>query len=44
MQAVIFASLTALALNVADPLVIGEYGKAAFDAVGPLPVAAHRLG
>jgi hypothetical protein len=25
-----------LALNVADPLVAGEYGKAAFDAVGPL--------
>lgn len=25
-----------LALNVADPLVAGQYGKAAFDAVGPL--------
>jgi hypothetical protein len=25
-----------LALNVADPVVAGEYGKAAFDAVGPL--------
>jgi hypothetical protein len=23
-------------LNVADPIVAGEYGKAAFDAVGPL--------
>ncbi|MDX3656618.1 hypothetical protein PV646_04800 [Streptomyces sp. ID05-26A] len=25
-----------MALNVADPIVAGEYGKAAFDAVGPL--------
>jgi hypothetical protein len=32
----IFASVVTLALNVADPLVAGEYGKAAFDAVGPL--------
>lgn len=32
----IFASAVTLALNVADPLVAGEYGKAAFDAVGPL--------
>jgi hypothetical protein len=32
----IFASLVTLALNVADPLLAGEYGKAAFDAVGPL--------
>ena len=32
----IFASLTTLALNIADPLVTGAYGKAAFDAVGPL--------
>jgi len=32
----IFASTVTLALNVADPLVAGEYGKAAFDAVGPL--------
>ncbi|SMC71481.1 hypothetical protein [Lentzea albidocapillata] len=31
-----FASLVTLALNVADPIVAGEYGKAAFDAVGPL--------
>lgn len=31
----IFASLVTLALNVAEPLVAGEYGKAAFDAVGP---------
>jgi hypothetical protein len=32
----IFASLVTLALNVADPLVAGEYGRAAFDSVGPL--------
>ncbi|WP_329045067.1 hypothetical protein OG738_27195 [Amycolatopsis sp. NBC_01488] len=32
----IFASAVTLALNVAEPLVAGEYGKAAFDAVGPL--------
>jgi hypothetical protein len=32
----IFASTVTLALNVADPAVAGEYGKAAFDAVGPL--------
>jgi hypothetical protein len=32
----VFASAVTLALNVADPLVAGEYGKAAFDAVGPL--------
>jgi hypothetical protein len=32
----IFVSLTTLALNTADPLVTGAYGKAAFDAVGPL--------
>jgi hypothetical protein len=32
----IFASLVTLALNVADPVVAGEYGKATFDAVGPL--------
>lgn len=32
----IFATITTLALNVADPLVTGAYGKAAFDAVGPL--------
>lgn len=32
----IFASVVTLALNVADPLVASEYGKAAFDAVGPL--------
>ncbi|WP_425444440.1 hypothetical protein [Saccharothrix carnea] len=31
-----FASLVTLALNVADPLLAGQYGKAAFDAVGPL--------
>ncbi|RSM35564.1 hypothetical protein DMA12_43870 [Amycolatopsis balhimycina DSM 5908] len=32
----IFASLVTLASNVADPVVVGQYGKAAFDAVGPL--------
>lgn len=32
----IFASVVTLALNVADPLIAGEFGKAAFDAVGPL--------
>jgi hypothetical protein len=32
----IFASFTTLALNIADPIVTGAYGKAAFDAVGPL--------
>lgn len=32
----LFASVVTLALNVADPIVAAEYGKAAFDAVGPL--------
>ncbi|MGH3702642.1 MAG: hypothetical protein ACRDQY_24995 [Pseudonocardiaceae bacterium] len=32
----IFSSLVTLALNVADPLIAGEVGKAAFDSVGPL--------
>jgi hypothetical protein len=32
----IFASVVTLALNIADPLIAGRYGKAAFDAVGPL--------
>ncbi|WP_018684176.1 hypothetical protein [Actinokineospora enzanensis] len=32
----LFASAVTLALNVAEPLVAGEFGKAAFDAVGPL--------
>ncbi|SFQ20691.1 hypothetical protein [Amycolatopsis rubida] len=32
----IFASVVTLALNVAEPLVASEFGKAAFDAVGPL--------
>jgi hypothetical protein len=32
----IFASLVTLALNVADPLIREQFGKAAFDAVGPL--------
>ncbi|MET8847618.1 hypothetical protein [Amycolatopsis sp. NPDC004625] len=30
------ASMVTLALNVADPVCAGEWGKAAFDAVGPL--------
>jgi hypothetical protein len=32
----IFASVVTLALNVAEPLVASQFGKAAFDAVGPL--------
>ncbi|MBL7490722.1 hypothetical protein I6A60_07580 [Frankia sp. AgB1.9] len=32
----IFASMVTLALNIAEPLISGRYGKAAFDAVGPL--------
>jgi hypothetical protein len=32
----IFASVVTLALNVADPIVASKFGKAAFDAVGPL--------
>lgn len=32
----IFSSVVTLALNVADPLIAGELGKAAFDSVGPL--------
>ncbi|WP_241835276.1 hypothetical protein [Pseudofrankia asymbiotica] len=32
----LFASVVTLALNVAEPVIAGEYGKAAFDAVGPL--------
>ncbi|RAS59213.1 hypothetical protein C8D87_11573 [Lentzea atacamensis] len=31
-----FCSVATLVLNVAEPLIGGEYGKAAFDAVGPL--------
>lgn len=31
-----FTSVVTLALNTADPLLAGEWGKAAFDAVGPL--------
>lgn len=31
-----FASVVTLALNTADPLITGQLGKAAFDAVGPL--------
>jgi hypothetical protein len=32
----LFSSAVTLALNVAEPLIAGQYGKAAFDAVGPL--------
>lgn len=32
----VFSGLVTLALNVTDPLLAGERGKAAFDAVGPL--------
>jgi hypothetical protein len=32
----LFASVVTLALNIAEPLIAGRYGKAAFDAVGPL--------
>ncbi|WP_374615578.1 HAL/PAL/TAL family ammonia-lyase [Frankia sp. AgKG'84/4] len=32
----LFASLVTLALSVAEPLIAGHYGRAAFDAVGPL--------
>ncbi|WP_413804438.1 SpdA protein [Streptomyces sp. OE57] len=32
----VFSSLMTLALNVADPLLAGQNGKVAFDAVGPL--------
>nr|WP_181785254.1 hypothetical protein [Streptomyces phytophilus] len=32
----ILASVTTLALNVTEPLLTGAYGRAAFDAVGPL--------
>ncbi len=32
----IFASMVTLALNIAEPQIVGQYGKAAFDAVGPL--------
>ncbi|GAA5087535.1 hypothetical protein HNP84_010303 [Thermocatellispora tengchongensis] len=31
-----FSGLATLALNVAEPAIQGQYGKAAFDAVGPL--------
>ncbi|GAB3657264.1 hypothetical protein GCM10027589_17250 [Actinocorallia lasiicapitis] len=32
----VFSGLTTLALNTAEPTLRGEYGRAAFDAVGPL--------
>ncbi len=35
----IFSSTVTLALNIAEPLIAGHYGKAAFDAVGSLRLA-----
>lgn len=32
----VFASVVPLGLNIAEPLAAGEFGKAAFDSVGPL--------
>ncbi|WP_328500845.1 SpdA protein [Streptomyces sp. NBC_00457] len=32
----VFSSVMTLALNITDPLLAGQFGKAAFDAVGPL--------
>lgn len=32
----LFSSTVTLALNVAEPILAGQYGKAAFDAVGPM--------
>jgi hypothetical protein len=32
----VFSGMTTLALNAAEPVSRGEYGRAAFDAVGPL--------
>jgi len=31
----LLCSLVTLALNVAEPLIAGQYGRAAYDAVGP---------
>lgn len=31
----VFSSIVTLALNIAEPVIAGDYGKAAFDAVGP---------
>ncbi len=36
LRLLVFASFLTLALNVADPLIRRQFGKAAFDAVGPL--------
>lgn len=49
----VFSSVVTLALNVADPLLAGQWGRAAFDGVGPLlligwahvgPELLHALG
>jgi hypothetical protein len=37
-----FSSTVTLALNVADPLIAGRYGKAAFDAARPLAYGCMR--
>lgn len=31
----VFSSVVTLALNIAEPLIVGDYAKAAFDSVGP---------
>ncbi|WP_052120789.1 hypothetical protein [Amycolatopsis sp. MJM2582] len=40
----VLASAVTLALNVAEPLIVGEIGKAQFDAVGPLLLIGGRTG
>jgi len=40
---ILFASVVTLALNVAEPLVAGEFGKAAFDAVRATPPDRLRV-
>ncbi len=38
----IFASAVTLALNIAEPLISGHYGRAAFDAVGPFSLSGRQ--
>ncbi|MFC5947484.1 hypothetical protein ACFQH9_04245 [Pseudonocardia lutea] len=40
----IFASVVTLLLNMAEPLVAGEFAEAAFDAVGPLLLIGWEVG
>jgi hypothetical protein len=41
----IFSGAATLALNVAEPITQGAYGRAAFDAVGPLlPIGWSEVG